>query len=77
MERRGEKFKAKNIVDGTVFRGADAINAQIFNLFSKVLALSIPVIAIISGVLAAGRVALSLWLGRTQEKRASQPPGGS
>src|SRR5690606_31552133 len=45
-----EKFKAKNVVDGTVFRGADAINAQVFNLFSTVMALSVPVIAVISAV---------------------------
>ena len=64
-----EKFKAKNIVDGTVFRGADAINAQVFNLFSKVMALSVPVIAVISGVIAAGWLLLSLWLGREQERR--------
>jgi len=67
---REEKFKAKNIVDGTVFRGADAINAQVFNLFSKVLALSVPVIAGISAVIAVGWLLLSLVLGRQQEKRA-------
>jgi AAA family ATP:ADP antiporter len=69
---RGEKFKAKNIVDGTVFRGADAINAQVFNLFSKVMALSVPVIAVISGVIAAGWLLLSLWLGREQERRTRE-----
>lgn len=73
---RGEKFKAKNIVDGTVFRGADAINAQIFNAFSKLMALSVPVIAVISGVLAAGWLLLSLWLGREQERRAREQPRG-
>ena len=73
---REEKFKAKNIVDGTVFRGADAINAQIFNLFSKVLALSVPVIAIISGAVAIGWVLLSLALGRQQEKRSRASSGG-
>lgn len=73
---RNEKFKAKNIVDGTVFRGADAINAQIFNLFSKVMALSVPVIAVISAVVAAAWVALSLWLGRVQERRSREQAGG-
>lgn len=69
---RNEKFKAKNIVDGTVFRAADALNAQVFNLFSKVMALSVPVIAVISAVLAGGWLLLSLWLGKTQEKRAAE-----
>ncbi len=68
---RNEKFKAKNIVDGTVFRAADALNAQVFNLFSKVMALSVPVIAVISAVLAGGWLLLSLWLGKTQEQRAA------
>ena len=71
---REEKFKAKNIVDGTVFRGADAINAQVFNLFSKVMLLSVPVIAVISAGIAVGWLLLSLWLGRTQEKRAREQP---
>lgn len=74
---RNEKFKAKNIVDGTVFRGADAINAQIFNLFSKVFAFTVPVIAIISAVLAAGWFALSLWLGKAQERRAREQQAGN
>jgi AAA family ATP:ADP antiporter len=69
---RNEKFKAKNIVDGTVFRAADALNAQVFNLFSKVMALSVPVIAVISAVLAGGWLLLSLWLGKTQEQRAAE-----
>lgn len=73
---RSEKFKAKNIVDGTVFRGADAINAQVFNLFSRVLGFSIPVIAVISGVLAAGWLVLSLWLGKVQERRAREQGTG-
>ena len=75
---RGEKFKAKNIVDGTVFRGADAINAWVFNLFNAVLKLPLPVIAGISAIVAVGWMLLSLALGRTQEKRAraAQPRGG-
>jgi AAA family ATP:ADP antiporter len=71
----GEKFKAKNIVDGTVFRGSDVVNGWIYHLFSVVLALSIPVIAAISAVIAGGWVALSLWLGREQEKRAREAAG--
>jgi AAA family ATP:ADP antiporter len=68
---RGEKFKAKNIVDGSVFRAADAVNSWIFTLFSVVLALSIPVIAGISAIVAGGWALLSLWLGRHQERRTA------
>lgn len=73
---RGEKFKAKNIVDGTIFRGADVVNGWIFTFFSAVLALSVPVIAGISAVIAGGWAMLSLWLGREQEKRAREQSGG-
>lgn len=72
----GEKYKAKNIVDGSVFRGADVIHAWIFSFFSVVLVLSIPVIAGISAVVAGGWAALSLWLGREQERRAREQSGG-
>jgi ATP:ADP antiporter, AAA family len=67
---REEKFKAKNIVDGTVFRGADTINAQVLNLLSKVLALSVPVIAAIAAAIAVGWLLLSLALGRKQKTLA-------
>lgn len=67
---RSEKFKAKNIVDGTVFRAADAVNAQVFSLFSKLM--SVPAIAVISGVIAGGWFLLSLWLGKAQERRAAE-----
>jgi ATP:ADP antiporter, AAA family len=67
---RDEKFKAKNIVDGAVFRGADALNAQVFNLFSKLLAVPVMAIAVVG--IAVGWVFLSLGLGRAQEKRARE-----
>lgn len=74
---RGEKFKAKNIVDGTIFRGADFVNAQIFALLFRVFSLSIPVIAGISALVAAGWVGLSLWLGKAQEARAREQAGSN
>jgi AAA family ATP:ADP antiporter len=69
---REEKFKAKNIIDGSVFRAADALNAQIFKAFTAGLALSVPVIAGISAVIAGGWLVLSLGLGRGQERRARE-----
>jgi ATP:ADP antiporter, AAA family len=67
---REEKFKAKNIIDGAVFRGADALNAQIYDLFAKVVMMGVPGLAMIGAGAAVGWVALSLGLGRAQEKRA-------
>lgn len=65
---REEKFKAKNIIDGAVFRGADALNAQIFNLLAKLM--TVPAIALVGAGVSVGWVLLSLGLGRAQEKRA-------
>jgi ATP:ADP antiporter, AAA family len=65
---REEKFKAKNIIDGAVFRGADALNAQIYNLLAKLMA--VPGVAMVGAGVAVGWVLLSLGLGRAQEKRA-------
>ncbi|MET0280059.1 MAG: MFS transporter [Steroidobacteraceae bacterium] len=68
---REEKFKAKNIVDGAVFRGADFVNAFIYTGLAKVMAVQ-PTLAAIGVVLAGGWAALSFGLGRQQEKRARE-----
>lgn len=72
---RDEKFKAKNIVDGAVFRGADFVNAFIYTGLAKVFSIQ-PVIAGIGVVLAGGWAALSVWLGKAREQRARQQGGG-
>jgi AAA family ATP:ADP antiporter len=66
---REEKFKAKNIVDGAVFRGADFANAFLYTGLSKFLAVQ-PWLAGLAAVIAVSWFLLSLGLGRTQEKRA-------
>jgi len=67
---REEKFKAKNIVDGAVFRGADFVNAFIYTGLAKLMAVQ-PTLAAIAVVLAGGWAALSFGIGRAQEKRAA------
>lgn len=69
---REEKFKAKNIVDGAVFRGADVANAFIFAGLAKLFAVQ-PIIAGIAVLLSGGWAALSFGLGKAQEKRAREP----
>jgi AAA family ATP:ADP antiporter len=71
---REEKLKAKNIVDGAVFRGADMLNGWIYKLMAS--AMATPVLALVSAGVAAGWFALSLALGRAQEKRAHEQAGG-
>lgn len=67
---REEKFKAKNIIDGATFRGSDALNAFIFEQSAKLMA--VPGLAIVGAGAAVGWVALSLGLGKAQEKRARE-----
>jgi AAA family ATP:ADP antiporter len=71
---REEKFKAKNIVDGAVFRGADFVNAFIYTGLAKVMQVQ-PTLAAIGVVLAGGWAALSFGLGKAQEKRAREAAG--
>jgi ATP:ADP antiporter, AAA family len=68
---REEKFKAKNIVDGAVFRGADVANAFLYTGLAKVFTVQ-PTVAGIAVVLAGGWAALSFGLGRAREKRARE-----
>jgi AAA family ATP:ADP antiporter len=71
---REEKFKAKNIVDGAVFRGADFVNAFLYTGLAKFLPVQ-PVLAGLAALLAGGWVLLSLGLGRAQERRAREAAG--
>jgi AAA family ATP:ADP antiporter len=71
---REEKFKAKNIVDGAVFRGADVANAFLFLGLSKLLPIK-PGITGLSVLLAGGWLAVSLWLGREYNRRAREQGG--
>lgn len=73
---REEKFKAKNIVDGAVFRGADFVNAFLFTGLSKFFAVQ-PWLAGLAALLGGGWFLLSLALGRTQEKRANAAKNAS
>ncbi len=66
---REEKYKAKYLIDGAVFRGGDALFGWLFNLLrgagvelAAISAATIPV--------ALGWLALALALGKSQERRA-------
>jgi ATP:ADP antiporter, AAA family len=68
---REEKFKTKNIIDGAVFRGADALNGWLFSaLRSAGLQLSTVALSVVP--IAIGWLLLSLALGRSQERRARE-----
>ena len=69
---RQEKYKAKNLIDVVIYRGSDALYGWVFDSL-QVLGLKIAGIALWSLPVVAGWFALSIALGRTQERRAAQP----
>ena len=68
---REEKYKAKYLIDGVVFRAADAATAA---LFAALLAagLGLSTIFYATVPVAAGWLVLALMLGKAQERRARQ-----
>ena len=72
---REEKYKAKNVIDNVVFRGGDALFAQVFSAL-RAAGIELGTISLATIPVAAGWLALSLALGRTHERRASrvEPP---
>lgn len=70
---RGEKYKAKNIIDNAVFRGSDVGNAWLFKALHAGAGLSIPVISMIGAPMMALWFILSLVLGRTAQRKAATP----
>ena len=67
---RGEKYKAKNLIDVVVYRGSDALYGWIFDSL-QALGLKLGGIALVALPIAAGWLILSTVLGRVQEYRAA------
>ncbi len=67
---REEKYKAKNVIDVVVFRGADAVGGWLFAAL-RALGLELPAISLAAVPLAAVWFVLALALGRAQERRAA------
>ena len=68
---REEKYKAKNVIDIVVFRGADAGSGWLFAALRGV-GMELPAIALASAPLAGVWLVLAIALGRAHEKRAAQ-----
>jgi AAA family ATP:ADP antiporter len=66
---RDDKYKAKNMIDVVVLRGSDALYAPVFDVL-QTLGLKIGGIALCALPVAMGWLALSMRLGRSQERRA-------
>ena len=67
---RGEKYKAKNLIDVVIYRGSDALYGWVFDGL-QALGLKLGGIALVVLPLAAGWLILSVVLGRGQEYRAA------
>lgn len=67
---REEKYKAKNVIDIIVFRGADAAGGWLFAALRS-LGMELRSISLVAIPLAAAWLALALALGRAQERRAA------
>jgi AAA family ATP:ADP antiporter len=70
---RVEKYKAKYVIDGVVFRGADAVSGWLFATL-RAAGLDLPAISYATVPVAAGWFILALLLGRAQERRAAAAP---
>jgi AAA family ATP:ADP antiporter len=66
---RGEKYKAKNLIDVVVYRGSDALYGWVYDVLQG-LGLKLGAIALCALPVVALWLWLSLALGRTQEERA-------
>jgi ATP:ADP antiporter, AAA family len=68
---RGEKYKAKNLIDVVVYRGSDALYGWVFDSL-QALGLKLGAIALCALPVVAGWLLLSMALGRTQARRAER-----
>lgn len=71
---RGEKYKAKNLIDVVVYRGSDALYGWIYHVL-QAAALKLGAIALVALPVVAVWLLLSIVLGRTQERLAGKLAG--
>ena len=69
VTEREEKYKAKYLIDGVVFRGGDALSGWLFNAL-RGAGLELATISLLAVPAAAAWMGVSLLLGRAQERRA-------
>jgi AAA family ATP:ADP antiporter len=66
---REEKYKAKNVIDIVVFRGADALRGWLFAVL-RGTGVELATISLATAPIASLWLVLALALGRAQERRA-------
>ncbi len=73
---REAKYKAKNVIDIVVFRGADALSGWLFAAL-RGTGLELSTISLATVPVAGGWLVLALALGRSQERRARGSDSGA
>jgi len=68
---REEKYKAKNVIDVVVYRGSDSLYGWVYHSL-QAFGLKLGAVALCMLPVAVGWAALSIALGRTQERRAAE-----
>jgi len=68
---REEKYKAKYLIDGVVFRGGDALSGWLFNAL-RAAGAELAAISLVAVPLAAAWIGASLLLGRAHERRSAR-----
>ena len=68
---REEKYKAKYVIDGVVFRGADAANGWLFNAL-RAAGLELAAIALAAVPICALWIFVARMLGKAHDRRAAQ-----
>src|SRR4051812_14867366 len=66
---REEKYKAKYLIDGVVFRGGDALWGWLFNLL-RAAGVELSIISLSTVPVAVGWIILAVALGKAHERRA-------
>lgn len=70
-----EKYRVKNVIDTLVYRAGDAVGAWVFAALSAI-GFGLSGAASIGVAIALGWLALAVWLGRTEERRAVRKVNG-
>jgi AAA family ATP:ADP antiporter len=70
--QREAKYKAKNVIDIVVFRGSDALAGWLF-AWLRGAGMELSTLSLATVPLTGAWFVLALWLGRAQERRASEP----
>ncbi len=73
---RDRKYKAKSVIDGPVYRGADLVNIWIENGLRSA-GFGLAQIALVGAGVAALWTGTAIYLGKTAEKRKSENPEGA